>query len=68
MAENNKNKVIDMCQQCLFMAEENEADSFNHIRHLCAILSDVAALVGELVEYQESMKDTSATLRYLNAE
>lgn len=62
------NNTLDMLKQSLFMAEENEESNLALMRHVCELIVSLSSLMSEVIDLNESLKDSSSTLRYLNAE
>lgn len=64
-----ENKIsLDMGHQALALAEEHEEANLCQMKQIVDILTAVSALLGDMISNHESLIDSTATLRYLNAE
>lgn len=66
MGENNI--PLDMGREALALAEEHEEANLFQMKQLIDILTAASSLLGDMISNHESLVDSSATLRYLNAE
>lgn len=60
--------TLDFGHQALALSEEHEDVNLQIIQSACDILKKVAALMSDLVANHERLVESTATLRYLNAE
>lgn len=64
----DKKITLDLGHQALALAEEHEDMNLGQIEQATRILKLVSQLITDMVENHERLTESTATLRYINAE
>lgn len=59
---------LDFGLQALAFSEEHEDTNLNQMKRLAEIMRLVSLLLADMISNQERLKESTATLRYINAE